>query len=99
MTNAGGWQIRQVYLGDGREVIVNPMPKNLTWCRRMVKLLTNGNDAGDCSYNLEPLGGWVAIDDPVMAILCHVAAGDLSAEAALAEIRKLTAQIRSEGIG
>jgi hypothetical protein len=89
---AGGWHIRQVYLADGRAVIVNPTPKNLTWCRRMVKVLTDDHDVGDYSYSVEPGSGWAALDDPVMAILCHVATGDVSPDVALAEIRRLTAQ-------
>ena len=90
MSYNGGWHIRQVYLSGNRsDVIVNPTPKNLTWCRRMVAILTDDRDIGDCEYSIEPCGGWAALPDPLAVILYHVALGDVSPDIARAEILKL----------
>ena len=89
----GGWHVRRHYF-DGRLSEIEPITqrgRNLPWCKRLVRNLYGECDPGDCEYSIAPLAGWGAVDgDPLAAILYHVAAGDLSAEAGLAEVRALT---------
>lgn len=89
-STAEGWQVkRHWFTGDKPDAVLFG-PKNLAYCRRMVATLTDQHDAGDCDYWLEPVNGWSTLDgDPLLAILYHVAAGDLSPKLALAEIREL----------
>jgi len=91
-----GWQVRQHWLAGDRPDTILCDHKSLTWVRRLVSTLTDERDAGDCDYFIEPVGGWSALaGNPLAALLHHVAAGDVSPDAALAEIRKLTAQSAS----
>jgi len=98
MSNALGWQIRRVTLTDGRSAVLTPTPKNLPWCRRLVHILYDDRDVGDCDYFVEPVGGWSALaGDPLAALLYHVAAGDVSPDAALGELRKLIPAAPADG--
>jgi hypothetical protein len=89
----GGWRVRRHYF-DGRPSVIEPITasgRNLPWCRRLVRNLYGESDPGDCEYSIAPLVGWEAVDaDPLAAVVYHVAAGDVSPDAALAEIRALT---------
>ncbi len=85
-----GWQIRQHWLtGDQADAILFDC-KSLTWCKRLVDTLTDDRDVGDCTYAVEPTGGWSQAEaDPLAALLYAIALGHVTPLAALASVNRL----------
>jgi hypothetical protein len=92
-----GWRLMRIYY-NGKPPEVDPLTcggaASLSWCQRMKRLWEASylND-GQFDLSVEPCGGWAALDgDPLAAIVYATAAGDLSAESAIAQLRPMMAE-------